>query len=129
MHNINHMYLLAEGDVGATIAAVAIIVFMIVSVWKMFEKAGQPGWAAIIPIYNIIVMLQVAKKPVWWILLYFIPVVNIIVAVLVALALAERFGKSALFGIGILFLAIVFIPILAFGDAQYQDTTAPEFRN
>ncbi len=124
MHDANHIHLLAEGDLGETIFGLAIIVFMIVGVWKMFEKAGQPGWAAIIPIYNIIVMLQVARKPVWWILLYLIPVANIIVAVLVALALAKNFGKGAGFGIGILFLGFVFIPILGFGDARYQPAQA-----
>ena len=120
MHNTNQLHLLAEGDMAPTIIGLAIIVFVIAGVWKMFEKAGQPGWAAIIPIYNIIVMLQVAKKPVWWVLLYFIPIANIIVAVLVALSLAENFGKSAGFGIGILFLSFIFLPILGFGSAQYQ---------
>lgn len=105
---------------GMTILLIVIGVLMIISIWKVFTKAGKPGWAAIIPIYNVVVMLQIAQKPEWWIILMFIPFVNIIIAIIIALAIAEKFGKSSGFAIGMILLPVVFYPILAFGDAQYQ---------
>jgi hypothetical protein len=98
----------------------AVIILMIVSMWKVFTKAGQPGWASIIPIYNMIIMLQIANKPLWWIILFFIPIVNIVIAIITNIAIAEKFGKGAGFGIGLSFLGFIFFPILAFGDAQYS---------
>lgn len=98
----------------------AIFVLIVAGFWKVFEKAGQPGWAALIPIYNLVVYLQVAGKPIWWILLYFIPLVNLIVSVIVSLSVAERFGKSAAYAMGLLFLPFIFIPMLGFSDAKYQ---------
>lgn len=104
----------------------AVVVLMIVSMWKIFEKGGKPGWAAIVPIYNGIVMLQMLGKPLWWIVLMLIPGVNLIMMILVMIALANAFGKGAGFGLGMAFLPIVFAPMLAFGDAQY---TAPAGAN
>ena len=109
-------------DILANLIALAIFVAIIVAMWKIFTKAGQPGWACLIPIYNIIVLLQIVGKPVWWIILFIIPIANFIVAILIYIELAKVFGKSAGFGIGLLFLPFVFFPILGFGDAQY---TAP----
>lgn len=106
--------------VGYIIFMILIAVFIIACYWKLFVKAGQPGWAAIVPIYNIIVLLQIVGKPVWWIILMFIPCVNIVIALLIYLDLARVFGKSTGFGIGLFLLGIVFLPILAFGDAEYQ---------
>lgn len=96
------------------------VLVVIAGVWATFTKAGKPGWAAIVPIYNLIVMLQIAGKPLWWIILFLIPLVNLIVAILVAIAIAEKFGKGAGFGIGLAFLGFIFYPILGFGDAKYQ---------
>ena len=98
----------------------AIIVAIIAGFWKVFTKAGKPGWAAIIPIYNIIVLLEIAGKPLWWILLFLIPIVNLIMAILVGIAVARNFGKSDGFGIGLALLSFIFYPILGFGSAQYQ---------
>jgi hypothetical protein len=98
----------------------AIIVTIIAGVWKVFVKAGKPGWAAIVPFYNIIVLLEIAGKPLWWIILFFIPLVNLIIGILVSLAIAKNFGKSDAFGIGLALLGFIFYPILGFGDAQYQ---------
>lgn len=97
----------------------AVVILMIVSIWKVFTKAGQPGWACIIPIYNAYVMLKVAGKPGWWLLLLFIPVVNFIISLIIPFAVAGNFGKGAGFGIGLLLLPFIFYPILAFGNAQY----------
>ena len=104
------------------IIGLAFIILMIVSVWKVFVKAGEPGWASIIPIYNIIVYLKIAGKPLWWIILLIIPFVNFIILILVALGLAKNFGKSGGFGIGLLLLGFIFFPILAFGDAKFVGT-------
>ena len=121
--------LLQEQDPSAAIAAfgmgfwlfiIAVAVFEIAAMWKVFEKAGRPGWAAIVPIYNIVVLCQVAGKSGWWVLLFIIPIVNIIVAIILAFGVAKNFGKGGLFAIGLLLLGIIFYPILGFGDAEYQ---------
>jgi hypothetical protein len=101
------------------------VIAAIAGMWKTFEKAGKPGWAAIVPIYNIIVMLEIAGKPIWWIILFFLPIVNIIVMILAMIAFAERFGKGAGFGVGLALLGFVFFPILGFGDAQYTGGAEP----
>jgi hypothetical protein len=106
------------------IIILAIIVFQIAAWWRVFEKAGKPGWAAIIPIYNIVVLIQIAGKPVWWIILCLIPIVNLIVLLLISLGVAKNFGKGTLFGLGLLLLGFIFYPILGFGDDQYQPGTA-----
>lgn len=98
----------------------AVVVFVIAAWWRVFEKAGKPGWAAIVPIYNIIVVLEIAGKPLWWILLCLIPLVNIVVIVIVYIAFARNFGKGVGFGWGLAFLGIIFMPILAWGDAVYK---------
>ena len=102
----------------------AIVVFMIASIWKVFTKAGQPGWASIIPIYNVYIMLKIADKPGWWLLLFFIPVVNLIIAILTAVGIANNFGKGGGFVVGMILLPIVFYPILAFGSAEYKAAQA-----
>ena len=102
------------------IVVCAVMVFYIASMWKIYTKAGQPGWAAIIPIYNAIVLLEIAGKPIWWILLLLIPCVNIIVGILVAVDVAKNFGQGTGFAIGLVLLPFVFYPILGFGSARYQ---------
>ena len=97
----------------------AFIVFLIAAQWKIYEKAGQPGWACIIPIYNIYVLLKIVGKPGWWIIMMLIPIVNIIFLIWMINMLSKSFGKDEGFTIGLLLLGIVFYPILGFGDAQY----------
>jgi len=99
----------------------AIIIFLIISMWKVFEKAGQPGWATLIPIYNIYIMVKIAGKEGWWVLLYLIPIVSLIISIIVSIEIAKKFGKDTGFGIGLAFLGIIFWPILGFGDAVYND--------
>jgi hypothetical protein len=94
--------------------------------WKIFQKAGQPGWAALVPIYNIVIILQMIGKPIWWIALMFVPCVNIVVQVLIAVELAARFGKSTGYAIGMILLPFIFYPMLAFGDAQYSPPPYPQ---
>ena len=101
------------------LVGLGICIFFIACLWRLFTKAGEPGWASIVPIYNIFVMLKIAGKPGWWFILLCIPGVNFIISILVGISLAERFGKTAGFGIGLALLGFIFLPILAFGDAQY----------
>jgi hypothetical protein len=117
----------AGGAAGGFIILIYIllIILIIASWWKIFSKAGKPGWAAIIPIYNIIVMLDIVDKPLWWIILFFIPIVNYIISLIVFIELAKCFGKGAGFGVGLWLLGIIFFPILAFGDAQYEGPSSP----
>ncbi len=103
----------------------AIIVLCIAGVWKTFVKAGQPGWAAIIPIYNLIVLLQIAGRPIWWIILFLIPCVQIVMIFIVDIDVAKKFAKGAGFGVGMALLPFIFFPILGFGDAKYQGATPP----
>jgi len=105
---------------GFWIVCCVLVVIQIAATWKVFEKAGKPGWAAIVPIYNVIVLLDVAGKPWWWLLLLLIPLVNIVVAIIVYISLARNFGKGVGFALGLIFLSVIFFPILAWGDAQYQ---------
>lgn len=102
------------------IVYLGLIVFLIATMWKIFTKAGKPGWASIIPIYNLFVMLDIAGKPGWWFLLMLIPFVNLVIMILVIAGIAANFGKGGGFVVGMILLPIVFYPILAFGSAQYQ---------
>jgi hypothetical protein len=99
----------------------AIGILMLISMWKIYSKAGQPGWAVLVPIYNLIVLLNIVRKPGWWFVLMLIPIVNFIIILLVYLELAKVFGKDTGFGLGIIFLPVIFLPMLAFGSAQYQE--------
>jgi len=102
-------------------------IIVIVGLWKVYEKADQPGWAAIIPIYNIYVLTKIIGRPGWWVILWFIPIVNIVVSIIVAIDLAKSFGKDAVYGILLLWLfSIVGFLILGFGDAQYQGPAAAQ---
>ena len=132
--SILSMPLLQEGDNGLFavlfsgvygICALLFAVLIIVGMWRMFVKAGQPGWAAIIPIYNIYVLLQIVGRPGWWLILFLIPFVNIVIGLLIFIDLAKSFGKSAAWGIVLLFIfnAIGYL-ILGFSDAQYKGPAA-----
>lgn len=103
-----------------SIIYLVVVVLAIAGMWKMFEKAGQPGWGCLIPIYNIYLMTQIARKPAWWIIMFFIPLVNFVFAIMLYNAIATKFGKGIGFLIGMLLFPFVFFPILGFGDATYQ---------
>ncbi|HEY3789559.1 MAG TPA: DUF5684 domain-containing protein [Urbifossiella sp.] len=110
------------GCFGTTAVLMLIVIVLAFAIlWKVFSKAGQPGWAALVPIYNtwILVTAICKKEPVWFIL-SFIPVVNIFVTWVVCRELARNFGKSDLFGMGLFFLGPIFLAVLAFGDAKYK---------
>jgi hypothetical protein len=102
----------------------ALTVLVIAGIWKTFVKAGQPGWAVLIPLYNIYVLLRAAGKPGWWLLLMFIPIVGLVVWIMAIMALAQLFGKGGGFALGLILLPYIFYPILGFGDAQYSPPIA-----
>ena len=111
------------GAAGAAIGAflfvmLFIAVFIIICQWMIFSKAGKPGWAAIIPIYNFIVLLEIVGKPWWWLFLMLIPIVNIVICIMVVNLLSKSFGQGVGFTIGLLFLGIIFYPILAFSKSM-----------
>lgn len=99
------------------IICMAIAVVQIVAMWKLFKKAGRPGWASIIPVYNFIVLIQVAEAPMWYLALVLL--VNPVGLLMTYIKVAEKFGKSAGFGVLIWFFPYIGLPILAFGKSQY----------
>ena len=101
------------------IVYLAIVVLTIVSVWKIYTKAGKPGWACLIPIYNLLVLLKIVGKPWWWLFLFIIPLVNIVFGIWVTNLLSKSFGNNEGFPNGLLFLTLIFYPILGLGDAKY----------
>ena len=103
---------------------VAASIFYLYCAWRIFEKARKPGWAVIIPFYNSLVSLEIIGRPWWWLLLLFIPFVDMVVGIIMIFELATVFGKSTAFGIGLLFLPVFFVPILALGDAVYRGPLA-----
>lgn len=107
-----------------TVIAIVLAVFLVLAQWQLFEKAGQPGWACIVPFYNLYIMTKIVGKPGWWVVLMCIPYVNFVFIVWLYNLLSKSFGKGVGFTIGMLFLPYVFIPILAFGDAEYQGPSA-----
>ncbi len=102
----------------------AVVVLYIVGLWTVFTKAGQPGWAAIIPIYNVYILLKVAGRPGWWLLLFLIPIVNLVIAILVAIDVAKAFGKGVGYGLGLFFLGFIFYPMLGLGADTYRAPAA-----
>lgn len=118
-------YLAQTTSTSSSVSPVVIIIYLVVVLatlvagWIVFQKAGKPGWAIIIPIYNAIVLLSIAGKPWWWLLLFLIPLVNLYIAFVVWTDFAKAFGKGMLFGLGLWLLTPIFFMILAFTDAEY----------
>jgi Family of unknown function (DUF5684) len=97
----------------------AILIFYVVAYWQLFTKAGEPGWGAFVPLYNLYLYCKIAGRPEWWLILFFIPLVNVVIALILAMDIAKAFSKSSGFGIGLWLLSVIFVPILAFGSATY----------
>jgi hypothetical protein len=108
------------------IPLIIIWVITIIGKWKVFEKAGKPGWAAIIPIYDTIIILEIVGKPIWWIFLFFIPCVNIVFYIWMLNLLSKSFGQSEGFTVGLVLLKFIFYPVLGFGNYQYLGPSAAE---
>ena len=118
---------LQSDSTGSAIGLGIILLFALVAtaiqvagVWKIFEKAGEAGWTALIPVYNLYVMLEIGENAWWWLLLVFIPIVNFVAAIKIHAGVARAFGKGIGFALGMTFLNIVFYPLLGFGEYQYQ---------
>ena len=108
--------------VGGAFSLVGLLVAVIViaGLWKVFEKAGEPGWAALIPIYNLIVLVKISGKEMWWVVLLLLPCINFVALVLIGIEVARKFGKDTLYGVGLALLPFIFFPMLGFGSAQYN---------
>jgi hypothetical protein len=103
---------------------IALWALLIAGWWMIFVKAGEEGWKAIIPIYNVIVLLKIVGRDWWWVLLMLIPIVNLVIWIIVALDLAKAFGRGTGFAIGMIFLPFIFALILGFGSDRYQGPAA-----
>ncbi|MFO0933557.1 MAG: DUF5684 domain-containing protein [Planctomycetota bacterium] len=104
-----------------SLVGLPFILFVFVGVWKAFAKAGEPGWAAWVPVYNIYVVCRIAGRPARWMLLLLVPIVNAVIALTLGIDVARRFGKNAGFGIGLVVLPAIFWPILGFGRATFDE--------
>ncbi len=113
-----------NGGLSLFFITLVLSIVTIIGMWKMFEKAGKPGWASIVPVYNIVVMLEIIKKPTWMVLLFFIPFVNFIVGLIIVFDIAREFGKGILFAIGMILFPFIFYPILGFGKSTYANAPA-----
>lgn len=109
---------------GVLILELALIIILVIALWKLFSKAGHPGWAAIVPIYNTCVLCDIGGKPMWWVLLMFIPFVNIVIGIMVMVGVAKNFGRGVGTAIGLIFLPFIFFLILGFGSAEYNKIEA-----
>ena len=110
-----------------SVPALIFVVFFTFVRWRIYEKAGQPGWACLIPVYSLVVLLRIVKKPTWWIILiFFVPIVNIIILIKIIHQLSKKFGYGVGFTLGLIFLGFIFFPILAFGSAKYVDGNETE---
>ncbi len=112
----------SDGSMGAIVmlAWLAICITVIAGMWRVFTKAGEPGWGVLIPIYNFYLLCKIAQRPGWWLILMFVPIVNLAVGIILSIDIARHFGKGAGFGVGLAFLGPVFYPILGFGNAEYD---------
>ncbi len=111
-------------DTTTIVSLVGMILFLgflkIAGTWRVYQKAGKPGWACLVPFYNFIVLLQMVGKQEWWVLWLFVPIANVVVTIWVTNLLSKSFGKDEAFTLGLIFLPFIFFPILGFGNAEYH---------
>tara|TARA_B100000674_G_C37629453_1_gene818107 strand:- start:316 stop:762 length:447 start_codon:yes stop_codon:yes gene_type:complete len=108
---------------------VILLVVLLIGIWRMFEKGGIPGILGLIPVVNLFFLSKLAGKPMWWGLLYFIPFVNVIIAILILIGISERFGRGIGTALGLVFLTPLFFCILGFGSAEYSASTEPRIES
>ena len=101
------------------VICLALIVLMLAAWWKIFVKAGKPGWGAIVPLYNLYCMYSISFGNGWLFLLTLVPCVNFVMLIIMYVKLAQAFGKGGGFAVGLIFLPVIFLPMLGFGDADY----------
>jgi len=126
--------LLAQNDGGDAAGGIAAMLFALicnciiplaiyaaiaVGLGKLFEKAGRPGWAGWVPIYNMYLVTEISGREILWFILLFVPCINIVAAVLIWMDFAKAYGKDAMWGLGLAFLGFIFVPLLGFSDAKY----------
>jgi len=112
-----------ENDLLSTnivVGAIILFIILVAAQWRIYTKAGKPGWAAIVPIYNTLILLEIVGKPWWWILLFLIPGVNLVIGIWVVNLLSKSFGQGTGFTLGLIFLSVIFYPMLAFGNFYYE---------
>jgi hypothetical protein len=116
----------ASSSSGAALLVVylAVVFFYVTAGWKVFVKAGEPGWGIFVPIYNLYLICKIAGRPEWWLILFFIPLINIVFGLIIAMDIAKAFSKSSGFGIGLWLFGFLFVPILGYGSAQYTKPSA-----
>ena len=102
-----------------TLLWIGVAVLALVAYWRIFDKAGQPGWASLIPIYNLVKLLQITDRSGWWTLGFFVPFLNVFVFIRLVFDLSKAFGRGVGFGFGLLLLSPIFLPVLAFGSSRY----------
>ena len=105
---------------------VILLIILLMGIWRMFEKGGIPGILGLIPIVNIFFLAKLAGKPMWWALLFMIPFVNVVIAILILIGIAERFGRGIGTALGLVFLTPIFFCILGYGSAEYSGPTEPQ---
>lgn len=111
---------------GYLLLAVAVAALLVASSWKVAVKTGHPGWAVLIPIYNVYVLTRAVGRPAWWIALMFVPGVNLVAAAVLLVDLARSFGKDIGFALGLILLHPLFMAVLGFGSAQYVGPSVAE---
>jgi hypothetical protein len=109
-----------SGGILVTVVWLAVLVAVVAGTWKAFEKAGEPGWGAIVPVYNLYLMIKIGGNDWWWLLLLFVPVINFLVILKISVDVAKAFGQGLGFGLGLGLLSFVFWPLLGFGDYEYR---------
>ena len=109
------------------VIGLGLIVLMLASLWKIFAKMTQPGWYGIVPILNWCVIAKKSGKDWWWGLLTLVPCIQVIFQIILLNQLSKLFGKGVGYTLGLIFLPFIFLPILAFGSAQYQGPDGKAF--
>lgn len=106
---------------GAWLFVILLVsLFFVVCKWIIFEKAGRKGWESIIPIYNIVIEMQMLDVPMWMLLLLIIPGLNVVIPIMIAIKYTEKFGKESAYALGLIFLPFIFYPMLAFGKSTFN---------
>ena len=98
----------------------AFVIVAIAGLWQVFVKAGHEGWKAIIPIWNTIILLEIVGRPIWWVILFFVPIVGFVIWVILCNDISKSFGRGAGTTVGLVFLSPIFFIILGFGTAEYK---------
>ena len=133
--NLAAIWLQNDGDtlsiifsIGFLLVSLLITVVTLAGIWQIFVKAGHSGWKSLVPLYNVILWLQIIGRPWWYLVALFFPGVNVILWLIIAFGTARSFGRGILFALGVTFLPFIFIPIIGFGQAAYIGGMGPSYR-